>query len=104
MVKGPEGNYVHGYDRFIPEFTYKTGRTEQARLLTAALNVFYALRLQRDEAARTVRTKVVHNSYGEVKEVPDNSTEELCPRCGGKWGADPTCENCTDADGNPRQR
>lgn len=60
MVKGPDGNYVHGFDRFIPEFTYKTGRTEQARLLAAALNVFYVLRLQRDEA--------------EPEEAPDNAT------------------------------
>lgn len=44
MVQGPDGNYVHGYDRFIPEFTYKTTSTMQYRLLTAAINVFYALR------------------------------------------------------------
>jgi hypothetical protein len=45
MVQGPDGNYVHGYDRFIPEFTYKTTSTMQHRLLTAAINVFYALRI-----------------------------------------------------------
>lgn len=52
MVQGPDGNYVHGYDRFIPEFTWKTTSTVQHRLLTAAINVFYALRMQREEAAR----------------------------------------------------
>lgn len=52
MVQGPDGNYVHGYDRFIPEFTYKTGRKDQYRLLEAALNVFYALRIQREAAAK----------------------------------------------------
>jgi hypothetical protein len=55
MVKGPEGNYVHGYDRFIPVFTYKTGPTEQARLLEAAVNVFYCFRLQREEAEKAKR-------------------------------------------------
>jgi hypothetical protein len=48
MVQVPGGNYVHGFDRFIPEFTYKTTSTMQHRLLTAAINVFYAFRLQRD--------------------------------------------------------
>lgn len=52
MVQGPDGNYVHGYDRFIPEFTYKTGPTVQHRLITAAINVLYALRIQREEAKR----------------------------------------------------
>lgn len=46
MVQGPDGNYVHGYDRFIPEFTYKTTSAMQHRLLTAAINVFYAFRIQ----------------------------------------------------------
>ena len=44
MVKGPDGNYVHGYDGFIPEFTYKTTSAMQYRLLTAAINVFHAMR------------------------------------------------------------
>ncbi len=44
MVQGPDGNYVHGYDRFIPEFTWKTASREQFRLVTAAVNVFYAIR------------------------------------------------------------
>ncbi len=44
MVQGPDGNYVHGYDRFIPEFTYKTTSSMQHHLLTAAVNVFYAMR------------------------------------------------------------
>lgn len=48
MVQGPDGNYVHGYDRFIPEFNYKTTSSQQYRLLEAALNVLYALRIQRD--------------------------------------------------------
>jgi hypothetical protein len=48
MVQGPDGNYVHGFDRFIPEFTWKTTSTMQHRLLVAAINVFYAFRLQRD--------------------------------------------------------
>lgn len=48
MVQGPDGNYVHGYDRFIPEFNYKLTSTDQHRLLTAAINVFYAFRIQRD--------------------------------------------------------
>lgn len=25
-----------------------------------------------------------------------------CPRCGGPWGFDITCVNCTDYKGNPR--
>lgn len=50
MVQGPEGNYVHGYDRFIPEFNYKLTRKDQYRLLEAALNVFYVFRLQRESA------------------------------------------------------
>ena len=60
MVQGPDGNYVHGFDRFIPEFTYKTGPTVQYRLLTAAINVFYALRLQREEAARAAREQLAN--------------------------------------------
>lgn len=50
LVTGPNGNHVHGYDRFIPEFTYKTGPTVQHRLITAAVNVLYALRWQREAA------------------------------------------------------
>lgn len=49
-----DGKPVHG-SRFIPEFTYKTGPTEQAKRIEAALNVFFALRMQREEAARTAR-------------------------------------------------
>jgi hypothetical protein len=52
MVQGPDGNYVHGYDRFIPEFTYKTTTTMQHRLLVAAINVFYTFRLQRESAVK----------------------------------------------------
>lgn len=52
MVKGPFGNYVHGYDRIIPEFTYKTTMKDQFKLLEAALNVLYALRLQKEKAAK----------------------------------------------------
>jgi hypothetical protein len=52
MVQGPDGNYVHGYDRFIPEFTYKTTTTMQHRLLVAAINVFYTFRLQRESAIK----------------------------------------------------
>lgn len=58
MVQGPDGNYVHGFDSFIPEFSYKTGPTEQAGLLGAALNVLYALRRQREEAARAARIEL----------------------------------------------
>jgi hypothetical protein len=58
MVQGPNGNYVHGYDRFIPEFTYKTTTTMQHRLLTAAINVLYALRLQREDAAKAARQQL----------------------------------------------
>jgi len=28
----------------------------------------------------------------------------MCPRHGGPWGEDETCELCTDEDGNPRPR
>jgi hypothetical protein len=49
MVQGPDGNYVHGYDRFIPEFNYKLTTTDQYHLLSAAVNVFYAFRIQRDK-------------------------------------------------------
>ncbi len=49
MVTGPDGNYVHGYDRFIPEFNYKITSSEQYRLLEAAVNVFYAFRVLRDK-------------------------------------------------------
>lgn len=52
MVQGPNGNYVHGFDRFIPEFTYKTGPTVQYRLLVAAINVFYALRWKQEREAK----------------------------------------------------
>jgi hypothetical protein len=52
MVQGPDGNYVHGYDRFIPEFTYKTTTTMQHRLLVAAINVFYTFRHQRESAVK----------------------------------------------------
>jgi hypothetical protein len=55
MVQGPDGQYVHGYDRFIPEFTYKTTATMQHRLLTAAINPLYALRWQRERAAASAR-------------------------------------------------
>ena len=58
MVKGPDGNYVHGYDRFIPEFFYKTGMKDQYRLLGAALNVFHALRIQREDAAKAARAQL----------------------------------------------
>jgi hypothetical protein len=55
MVKGPDGNYVHGFDRFIPEFSYRTTRKQQYQLLEAALNVFYAMRIQREAAAKYFR-------------------------------------------------
>lgn len=55
MVKGPDGNYVHGFDSFLPEFSYRTGLTQQAQLLGAAMNVFYSLRRQREDAARAAR-------------------------------------------------
>lgn len=47
-----DGKPVHNFYRFVPEFNYKQGPTEQARLLEAALNVFFALRMQREAAAR----------------------------------------------------
>jgi len=53
MVQGPDGNYVHGYDRFIPEFTYKMTSTDQYRLLLAAVNVFYTFRIQQERRAKT---------------------------------------------------
>ena len=40
---------------FVPEFTYKTGPTEQYKRIEAALNVFFALRRQKEEAERAVR-------------------------------------------------
>lgn len=43
---------------FVPEFGYKTGPTEQAKLLGAALDVFFALRLQREEADRIKRREL----------------------------------------------
>lgn len=60
MVQGPDGNYVHGYDRFIPEFTYKTGPTVQARLLLAATNVLYQLRWQRERAAKAAAEQLAN--------------------------------------------
>jgi hypothetical protein len=42
-VRGPEGQYVHGYDRFIPEFTYKTTMREQVKLIDAVTNALYAV-------------------------------------------------------------
>lgn len=58
MVQGPENRYVHGFDRIIPQFNYKMGPTEQFRLLEAALNVLYALRLQRESAAKAARDQL----------------------------------------------
>jgi len=58
MVKGTDGNYVHGFDRFIPEFTYKTSMRDQYRLLAASLNVFYAFRIQREDAAKAARAQL----------------------------------------------
>lgn len=42
-----DGKPVHG-SRFFPEFTYKTGMKEQAKLVEAALNVLFALRRLRE--------------------------------------------------------
>jgi len=64
MVQGPDGNYVHGYDRFIPEFTYKTTTTMQHSLLAAAINVFYAFRLQRQAAAKAARSLLAEHVNG----------------------------------------
>jgi hypothetical protein len=58
MVQGPDGNYVHGYDRFIPEFNYKMASSEQFRLIESAVNVFYALRLQLESAAKAAREQL----------------------------------------------
>lgn len=55
MVQGPDGNYVSGLDRFVPEFNWKMTSTDQYRLLSAAVNVFYALRIQREAAAKYFR-------------------------------------------------
>lgn len=51
LVQGPD-SYVHGYDRFIPEFSYKDGPTAQHRLITAAIMPLYVLRIQREAAKR----------------------------------------------------
>lgn len=58
VVLNAENQQVHGFDSFIPEFTYKTGPTTQARLLEAALNVFFALRRQTEAAARAARKQL----------------------------------------------
>ena len=58
MVKGVSGNYVSGFDRFIPEFTYKTSMRDQYRLLAAALNVFYSFRIQQEAAAKAARAQL----------------------------------------------
>jgi len=49
-----DGKPVHG-SYFVPEFTYKTGRTEQYKRIEAALNVFFAMRRMREEAERAER-------------------------------------------------
>lgn len=55
MVQGPEGRYVSGLDRFVPEFNWKMTSTDQFRLIEAAVNVLYALRIQREAAAKYFR-------------------------------------------------
>jgi hypothetical protein len=52
MVKAENGAYTYPEFRFIPEFNWKTTRKEQYKLIEAAVNVFYALRLQRERAAK----------------------------------------------------
>lgn len=52
MVKAENGVYTYPEYRFIPEFSYKTTRKQQYQLLEAALNVFYAMRIQREAAAK----------------------------------------------------
>lgn len=38
---------------FLPEFTYRMTRTDHARLLDAARNVFFAMRRHREAAAKS---------------------------------------------------
>lgn len=56
-------------------------------------------------------TEVVRDKAGKFTEktgsAPEASLGETiavptCPRCGGPWGADPTCEECCDDNGEPR--
>lgn len=49
-----EAKWVHGTS-FLPEFSYKTGPTEQYKRLEAVLNVFFALRRQRESMAQAIR-------------------------------------------------
>lgn len=34
----------------------------------------------------------------------EDPAQPICPRCGGPWGQDITCNECTDTEGNPRPR
>jgi hypothetical protein len=47
VFDGDSGTRVHGYGDFLPEFTYRQGKTEQYKVLTATLLVFHAFRRQR---------------------------------------------------------
>lgn len=49
-VKNSDHLYVPGYGQFLPNFSHKSGPTEQYRVLMAVLNVFYSLRNLRDKA------------------------------------------------------
>lgn len=58
-VEGVEGRshreFIRDADAFLPEFNYKMTRTDHARLLTAALNVFFAFRRKKEEDERLAK-------------------------------------------------
>ncbi len=70
------------------------------------------------EALTAIRENV-RKSYWDVQDTPDGVvhitrqglvtvwtvqviTEPICGRHGGPWGDDPTCEDCTYENGNPK--
>lgn len=53
---------------FLPQFTYKQSKTDHGKLLDAALNVFFAMRRIREEAARLV-PQVNNEQVSEVSEA-----------------------------------
>jgi hypothetical protein len=53
----------------------------------------------REEMAEYI---AIHAASGEFDITVTTEDTDTCDRHGGDWGSDPTCELCTDEEGNPR--
>lgn len=61
-VRGETGNprreFIRDADDFLPVFTYKMTKNDQARVLNATLRVFHTFRKQREAAAAAKRREL----------------------------------------------